>query len=294
LPVAGVGSFLTARCGALRAATAPWPRAKSLAAGLLLILKQALSDRNTCFICDTDEHGSGLEENLRLSSLILAYLRLMGEKYFANPSPRPQTTARFWSHSRPVREKLLKSNFSRLVHVGRADFLMTRYGTAFCPKTLRAAGLLPVARVGSFLTPRCGALRAATAPWPRPTSLAAGLLLVLKPALSAGGHQISHREKFDNPLSLNEVAEPSPINRLAGTPKLKPGRARLPPNREFAFDYLASFAVPPQLPQASAPKRLSADSRPQLFPTSAFFILPSAFAFSHHSPAILPQSVRGS
>src|SRR6266567_2665575 len=99
-------------------------------------------------------------------------------------------------------------------------------------------------------------------------------------------------EKFDNPLSLNEVAEPSPINRLAGTPKLKPGTARLPPNRDFAFDYLAPFAVPPQLPQASAPKRLSADSRPQLFPTSAFFILPSAFAFCLHSPAILTQAAR--
>src|SRR5713101_2849165 len=39
-----------------------------------------LSDRNTFFICDTDERGLRLEENLRLSSLILAYLRLMGEK----------------------------------------------------------------------------------------------------------------------------------------------------------------------------------------------------------------------
>src|SRR6266849_2186812 len=39
-----------------------------------------LSGRNTFFICDTDERGLGLEENLRLFSLILAYLRLMGEK----------------------------------------------------------------------------------------------------------------------------------------------------------------------------------------------------------------------
>jgi hypothetical protein len=30
---------------------------------------KGLNDRNTCFICDTDERGSGLEENLRLSSL---------------------------------------------------------------------------------------------------------------------------------------------------------------------------------------------------------------------------------
>src|SRR5713101_756580 len=117
---------------------------------------------------------------------------------------------------------------------------------------------------------------------------------------TAGGHQISHSETFDNSLSLNEVAEPSPKNRLVGTPKLKPGTARLPPNREIAFDDLAPFAGPPQLPQTSAPKRLSADSRPQLFPTSAFFIpcppacagppagrplgrrVPSAFEFCLH------------
>src|SRR6266581_5596131 len=38
-----------------------------------------------------------------------------------------------------------------------------RSQTAFSPKTLRAAGLLSVAGVGSFLTARCGALRAAKA-----------------------------------------------------------------------------------------------------------------------------------
>ncbi len=39
-----------------------------------------LSDRNTFFIYDTDEHGSGLAENVRLCSLIPAYLRLLGKK----------------------------------------------------------------------------------------------------------------------------------------------------------------------------------------------------------------------
>ena len=38
-----------------------------------------------------------------------------------------------------------------------------RSQTAFSPKTLRAAGLLSVAGVDSFLTARCGALRAAKA-----------------------------------------------------------------------------------------------------------------------------------
>jgi len=39
-----------------------------------------LGDRSTFFTFFTDERGLGLAENLRLSSLILAYLRLMGEK----------------------------------------------------------------------------------------------------------------------------------------------------------------------------------------------------------------------
>ncbi len=44
-----------------------------------------LSDRNTFFICDTDERGLGLEENLRLTSLNFAYSRLSslnGRKMF--------------------------------------------------------------------------------------------------------------------------------------------------------------------------------------------------------------------
>ena len=57
-----------------------------------------------------------------------------------------------------------------------------RSQTGFCPKTLRAAGLLPVACVGSFLTARCGDARNSP-PWPRPKSLAAGPLPILKQAL---------------------------------------------------------------------------------------------------------------
>src|SRR5258708_28433108 len=59
-----------------------------------------------------------------------------------------------------------------------------RSQTAFSAKTLRAAGLLSVAGVDSFLTSRCGALRAATPPWPQPKSLAAAPLVVSKQALS--------------------------------------------------------------------------------------------------------------
>src|SRR6266436_6337440 len=55
---------------------------------------------------------------------------------------------------------------------------------AFSAKTLRAAGLLSVARVGSDLTARCGdALN--SPPWPQPKSLAAAPLVVSKQALSA-------------------------------------------------------------------------------------------------------------
>ncbi len=46
---------------------------------------KSLSDRNTFFIYDTDERGSGLEENVRLCSLMFAYVRLMGKKMFAAP-----------------------------------------------------------------------------------------------------------------------------------------------------------------------------------------------------------------
>src|SRR6266851_2135919 len=68
-----------------------------------------------------------------------------------------------------------------------------------------------------------------TAPIPDPAPARSDVAEVAKggcvdgciPAI-AGGHQISHSETFDNLLSLNEVADPSPKNRLAGTPKLKP------------------------------------------------------------------------
>src|SRR5258708_7794037 len=57
-----------------------------------------------------------------------------------------------------------------------------RSQTAFSPKTLRAAGLLSVAGVGSFLTARCGDARNSP-PWPHPKSLAAAPLVVSKQAL---------------------------------------------------------------------------------------------------------------
>ncbi len=47
----------------------------------------------------------------------------------------------------------------------RAATTEHRSQTAFCPKTLRAAELLPTAGVGSAVTARCGALRAAKAAW---------------------------------------------------------------------------------------------------------------------------------
>src|SRR3989442_14759517 len=58
--------------------------------------------------------------------------------------------------------------------------------TAFSPKTLRAAGLLSVAGVGSFLTARCGDARNSP-PWPQPKFLAAAPLVVSKEALRRMG-----------------------------------------------------------------------------------------------------------
>ena len=57
-----------------------------------------------------------------------------------------------------------------------------RRQTAFFPKTLRAAGLLPVASVGSVGAARYGDAPASP-PWPQPKSLAAAPLMVFKQAL---------------------------------------------------------------------------------------------------------------
>jgi hypothetical protein len=57
-----------------------------------------------------------------------------------------------------------------------------RSQTAFCPQTLRAAGLLPVAGVGSFLTARFGDARNSPS-WPPPKSLVAGPLGIFRQAL---------------------------------------------------------------------------------------------------------------
>src|SRR5438552_17088013 len=53
---------------------------------------------------------------------------------------------------------------------------------AFSAKTLRAAGILSVACVGSDLTARCGDARSSPS-WPRSKSLAAGPHAILKQAL---------------------------------------------------------------------------------------------------------------
>ncbi len=49
-----------------------------------------LSDCNTCFIYDEGERESGLEANLRLNSLMFAYVRVIGEKMFEGAAPRHQ------------------------------------------------------------------------------------------------------------------------------------------------------------------------------------------------------------
>src|SRR5438445_13316970 len=63
-----------------------------------------------------------------------------------------------------------------------------RSQTAFSAKTLRAAGLLSVAGVGSVVTARCGDA-STSPPWPQPKSLAAAPLVVSKQALSLSGRK---------------------------------------------------------------------------------------------------------
>src|SRR5713226_7954032 len=48
---------------------------------------KGLSERNTFFIYDTDERGSGIKENLRLCSPMFAYVRLMGKKCLRRRRP---------------------------------------------------------------------------------------------------------------------------------------------------------------------------------------------------------------
>jgi hypothetical protein len=62
-----------------------------------------------------------------------------------------------------------------------------RSQAAFSAKTLRAAGLLSVACVGSVVTARCGDAPPSP-PWPQPKSLAAGLHVIFRHALTASDH----------------------------------------------------------------------------------------------------------
>src|SRR5712664_1533660 len=77
-----------------------------------------------------------------------------------------------------------------------------RSQTAFSPKTLRAAGLLSVAGVGSFLTARCGDARNSP-PWPQPKSLAAAPLVVSKQALRVRELRIAVDRLGENSKEVN-------------------------------------------------------------------------------------------
>ena len=88
--------------------------------GLLNAKAEGLSVHNTFFICDTDERGSGLEENLRLSSLIPAYSRLSslnGKKMFAAPvgwkEEGSMQNAESLEIGNEFRHAKARSNFSR-------------------------------------------------------------------------------------------------------------------------------------------------------------------------------------
>jgi len=76
-----------------------WQRG-TIDCGLLHGKAKGWSDRNTLFIDYTEERGLGLEENLRLSSLIPAYSRLfslIGRKIVAAPPLISDASSRFRS-----------------------------------------------------------------------------------------------------------------------------------------------------------------------------------------------------
>src|SRR6266849_9925380 len=131
----------------------------------------------------------------------------------------------------------------------RAATTEQRSQTAFSPKTLRAAGLLPVAGVGSFLTARCGDARNSP-PWPRPKSLAAGLLLILKQALDPNPR--SSVSQMKNVLrSLKSLAFPFI--------RSEPPRIQRPrPKSRFVRAHLDPTACP----QAGASAERPAEAKP--------------------------------
>src|SRR5260221_1858052 len=105
---------------------------------------------------------SGEANNLRLGSLRFAYVRLIG-KNCCGRCARPPRLEPVWklrgalfSWKRP--DGATKENIP-----GGSSTEEQRSQAAFSAKTLRAAGLLSVAGVGSVLTARCVALRAAKA-----------------------------------------------------------------------------------------------------------------------------------
>ena len=92
------------------------------------------------------------------------------------------------------------------------DFQEQQSQTAFPSKTLRAAGRVPTAGVGSVLTARCGdalaRVETPSPPWPQPKSLAAALRAIFRPALRVIGRRFSRRRAFACPLVLQNLRFP--------------------------------------------------------------------------------------
>ena len=87
-----------------------------------------------------------------------------------------------WQGSPRCRADLLCSDSTKENTPHGSSTEEQRSQTAFFSKTLRAAGLLAVARVGSVVTARCGDAPTSP-PWPQPKSLAAAPLVIFKQAL---------------------------------------------------------------------------------------------------------------
>src|SRR5713101_3330232 len=121
-----------------------------------------------------DASASVKGENVRLCSPMFAYVRLIGKKCLRACL---ETTRGAVFVERAGWRGATKENIP-----GGSSTEEQRSQAALSAKTLRAAGLLSVACVGSAVTARCGDAPASP-PWPQPKSLAAAPLVIFKQAL---------------------------------------------------------------------------------------------------------------
>ncbi len=190
LSVAGVDSFLTARCGDARNSP-PWPQPKSLAAAPLVVSKQALSEGKgsaTVGVSPTESNGHIVHPSVNARRQDPAWqkwqkwLNVDGSMSVSAVS----TMACQTSHSEKFDNPFWLND---LVEPGPSNLF--RFPLPASHE--RGARLCPQDQPQRGRTGRQDRATPAPAPCPR--------------------NQISHSEKFHNPLSLNDPVEPGPPRR---------------------------------------------------------------------------------